>query len=393
MRHRSNSVGTMLRKRVGSGETKIVIPSVAGWSMPLRSSHREAAIETAIFGIAIGESLGLRFNGLSAAAAGRKAKKAQGKKLASVFSRRHDLATVVAISVGQSLLCSTSSPQRFGASLLGRMRGHQVARMGQFLIERIFPFGLPMNKAARQGRVGSIDRLLPCVVLLTAAVQGTTNRISPWLKELFSAGGCDDELLVGFARLLARASQYAVFNDTASFDPVAVLAWLKECTHDEEVLEWLGLLESSFSKKESLEIFAGRLNEKFPDESISGDPRFVIFVSIYAWLLHSHDWPGGLLEVVSLGGAAAAQAAIFSALTALLDNGECLPASVVQRHRWFPVGSDWLDAWVTRLLQWPHGADDLVNAHALRRSELAMLAMHKVMTIRSFGRQIRAILS
>jgi hypothetical protein len=364
------------------------------WTIPRTSSQRESAIETALFAVAIGEGFGMNFEGLSAKAASSKASNL-ANRIESIASSRHGLGTFAAISAGQALLGCRSSPTSFAQAMGRRLTGHSVLRAIPSLMETLLPFGLGSDRSFRQGRLGSIDRLLPAIVFMTPILQGTTNRVSPWMKGLFESAfvsSARDFDLASFGKLLARAAQYSLLIESPNdFDSQSALEWLVAGSKERSVQPWLKQLEQrlhDYGNKSTDDETSNPARNALPS-----DPRQLICDAILLWLKHHNDWQAGMLAAASLGGPTSARCAMFSGLVGILSDGECLPAKLVKKHRWFPIGSNWIDHFIDRLLQWPHGEDDLVQAHGIRSPIISLSIAHKALGLRMAYQQLRAIVS
>ncbi len=133
---------------------------------------------------------------------------------------------------------------------------------------------------------------------------------------------------------------------------------------------------------------ARRVERSLNQEVRWGDPRLEICSSIYIWLAYPADWHRGIVAAAMLGGASSSRCAIYSALASLATEGACLPTELVKRHRWTPVTIQWIDLFISRLLQWPHGENDLVAAHGMRSPVLVLGVVHQLLGARLILRQI-----
>ena len=364
-------------------------PSTNTWSVPLKSSQREMAVEVALFAIAIGESFGSAFEGLPRASAKRKAARIYKSKGLHALPRHHGLMTMFSLSIGQAMLGSRSNPAEYGRRLKNRVWGYSFVMAGQFAAEAIFPGPFARPKSLRCRKLSRIDRAFPGIVFLASTVQGATNKITPWIEGTLIAAGAIDDSQLDFGRFLARATQLAIFVDGNHWDDRTSLEWLAEGGLGPKVDPWLEMMSESLQHKESYADFCQSVLAKVPDLKTLDDPRAVICTAIYAWMRYRDDWLDGLHRISAQGGMTSARCAIFSALTGLLSNAECLPPSVIQRHRWSPVTPFWLDALFHRLLNWPHGADDLVRAHGLSTPWLGSWFAQTGLVLRAFGQASR----
>ncbi len=384
LRPDSNEHATMLapRKKQLDGITAELPHPTESWFVPLLAAERESAIETALYAIAIGESFGLQFELKTEASAASKVDSLQQVPDGKSFPRRHGFQTVAAISVAQAILCSRSSHERYGEVLSTKLIGHRFAST----FSRLLSPSRRIKPHYSAGRLWAEDRMLPAVVLLTTCLQGTVNRISPWLQSTFAANKQNEVELVDFVRLLARATQFALLTDFRNWNPLEACDWLAEGTREPAVAESLSVMKRGLEENWGLAQLAGVLSEAFEGYAGGSDPRAVVCLSIYAWLIYTHDWYAGMMDIARQGQGAASQCAIFSGLVSLLVGSECFPDAVIQRHRWSPVGVEWLDHLVLRLLQWPHGANDLVSARGAPRSVSGLLGFHSSLTMRSMAR-------
>ncbi len=367
-------------------ELNTIIPSTssASWSTPRPSADRESSIECALYGIALGEAVGARFEGCDSQI-----------ELQNKGSLRipvaHGLATHISISVGQALLESRSSATQFAQSFGKRALAHKFTRFPWTLFGRLIPNRHSSSRAFRGRRLEALDLLLPAIPFASVSLQGTTNRISPWMKGLFESCGFESSRELdfpAFGKLLARVTQLAMFYKNAAMTRDDTMRWLVEGTREKAVLEWLecfcGFLDQGKPVSELKQCMESQLAQAI----LPGDPRLEIFNITAVWLEHPTDWQKGITQCLSLGGRTSVRCATYSALASIATSGACLPREAVTKHRWLPISIGWIDTFIDRLLQWPHGKDDLVAAHGLRSPAVGMFLMHQVNGIRELRRKV-----
>jgi hypothetical protein len=230
------------------------------------------------------------------------------------------------------------------------------------------------------------------MVFMSAILQGTTNRITMWAAALLEGGGVKDGSapeLAGFVKLVARCSQAAIFHSLdQNFDAHVALRWLSEGANESVVTQWLEAARESLDQGDDLAAFSNRIEAKFGPAAAGDDPRFVAISAIYVWLQHPTAWKDGLVEAASLGGHTTARCSIYSGLAALTTDGDCLALRVVEGHHWWPISGQWLNNFIFRLLQWPHGESDLVAAHAVRAPVIGTALAHPIVGTRIWVRRI-----
>lgn len=360
-------------------------PVGESWSIPLSSSKRDLAIETALFGTAIGEAFGAKFEGLSTKLATQRISSWSKDRFEEHFPPRHGLMAFISISAGQALLECRSNPAHFASRFGRRVRFHSIGRLLPGFVETIIPGASPAYGSFRTGPMLAVDRFFPAAVFMSAVLQGTTNRITPWAAALLEGAKIRSESaadVVGFVKLISRCAQAAIFHSTEyELDARATLQWLCDGANEPPVLEWLDLAQESLKNDEDLSQFAQRLENAF-GANIAGDPRFVAMSAIYTWLRHPTNWADGLIEAASLGGHTTARCSVYSGLASLATDGDCLSLKVVERHHWWPISAQWLNSFIFRLLQWPHGESDLVAAHAVRSPIVSTTLAHPIVGMR-----------
>ncbi|MDP1563871.1 MAG: ADP-ribosylglycohydrolase family protein [Pirellulaceae bacterium] len=126
-------------------------------------------------------------------------------------------------------------------------------------------------------------------------------------------------------------------------DPDHYLDWLSELIgqEDSELLQLIGRVVASVNAKESTAAFAESMGLT---KGVSGYVYHTVPIAIHAWLTHQHDCRAAIMSIVQCGGDADSTAAIV---------GGIVGAGVGQKG----IPADWLDG----LIEWPRTVSWMEN--------------------------------
>ena len=300
-------------------------------SLPV--DQRETAIAGMILGTAVGDALGLPYEGLTA----RRGKRLLGppERYRFLFGRgmvSDD--TEHACLVMQALIASGNDPDLFGRRLA---RGLRLWLLGA-------PAGIGL------ATLRSTLRLCAGVPFSRSGVFSAGN--GPAMRSPI-LGACleDRDQLRRFVRISTRMTHTDPKAEYGAF-AVALAAWTSRSGHAVAPQQYLDLLRETMPESDADEFFqlAAHVVQSIQDSQptaefvgelglgrgVSGYIYHTVPVALHVWLRHPQDFRAALTEVIQLGGDTDTAAAIVGALVGSAIGPAGIPAE-----------------WVTGLLEWP----------------------------------------
>lgn len=289
------------------------------------------AIIGSILGTAVGDAIGLPYEGMTKQRGARLWGKPDRHRLVFGHGMVSD-DTEHTCMVAQALIASGGEPKRFARSLAWSLRWWLLslpAGVGLATLRACLKLwcGFPPSRSgvfsAGNGpamRSAVLGAAVDDLVQLRALVDVSTRITHTDPKALHGA--------VAVA-LAARFARQSLHTDSAGY-----LALLRECLTDAK--PFVTLIERaahSAQAGESTEVFAASLGN---NQAVSGYVYDTVPVAIHAWLRHPHDFEAAIQAAVQCGGDTDTVAAIV---------GGILGAGVTQRG--IPA------TWLNRLGEWP----------------------------------------
>lgn len=336
-------------------EGSIALPKLS-WEQTVATFQRERVAEGMIFGAALGEAIALPRNRLS---------KYSGLRL---FGRPPlnfrfvpgcaipDEQTHAMIITVQAILQSRADHRLFAKSLKKRILTYRLSRPVGHITDISWNF-FRGNKSKRDfsGRLNNpLIRSLPISLL----VQGTSNARS-WL-EASNSCSMDHEVSAGASLLLAQAMQIVQLHDARELGRNAILECLIDSTQSAELKSWLVHFQLCLAQKHSVARIAASMDHH------RGIPRrleVIALLSIYAWLRHLSSFRSTVERTACLGGECAVVSAIAGALSGASLGKESIPLEWQKKLLMYPYDRNWLRRMVARISDWPHGVEDIQDAH------------------------------
>ncbi len=326
------------------------------WSRVVPSSRRQKSIEGSLFGVAVGEALGLPRHGMTR----RSGLRLYGKgplgyqlipRIGFCGPRFH-----LTFSAGQSVLRSYQKQSVFVKDMDTRLRWY-----GATAFALLSPATTISALAVPTG-VGPVDTgLLPRCLLLAAVLQGSGASGSRWIEAAMKELSKDPKLCEA-GMVLGAAGQIAAGFDVRDLDRQEVVKTLIDEAADEEMIRGLEVLAECFEKKRSLQGLARTIGWS---RGVPNDPIAVVLASVYAWLRHPKRFRLAVEPAIALGGQSATVGAIVGGLSGMSLGPRQIPPQWVGGLVAWPHGYTEIKQLALRLTDWPHGAEDLHRAPAM----------------------------
>ena len=312
------------------------------WGEPEVRMELRDAIVGCLLGGAVGDAIGLPWEGLSRARVG--AAVGAGPLRHALVGGRGMISddTEHACMTGQALLAAPDDSRAFARSLAWRLRGWLLglpASVGWGTLRALVRLWLgwsPERSGVDSAGNGPAMR---------AAILGVCVGDDPVRLELFVARStrmthADPRALAG-ALAVARAAAAIVYEDAAE-DPAGRLSALAEATDDRELATALALAAAHLQRGETAEAFACALGQV---HGVSGYIHHTVPVALYCWASAPRDVGAAVELAVRLGGDTDTVAAIVGGLAGAAGGPGSIPEPWLSGLHEAPRSV----AWISRL--------------------------------------------
>lgn len=295
-----------------------------------------------LLGGALGDSVGLPFEGMSAS---RIAKLRPYPLEQSLFFRKGMVSddTEHAVMTLLSLDGADGNVERFTRELAGRLRWWLVglpAGIGLGTVRSISKLWIgisPLRSGSSSAGNGPMMR---------AAVIGVRFARQEELRRKFVDASTlvthRDQRAIEGARIIAECAALAMMKA----DEDVILAKLADLLESDELRVRLGLIQGSLDMRLSVGDFANRFGRK--KGMVSGFSPDTAAVAIYAWLKYRGDFRGGLEAVIDAGGDTDTVGFITGSLLGIEVGAGGMPLSWRDGLRDFPISPTWLERLISR---------------------------------------------
>lgn len=368
------SVGAMVfpklvRRGTGKGVDVAEGGARGGWDAPyswstiIPSRRRQESIEGVLIGCAIGEGLArlpwrhrLRLRGY--------------KGVLRPGSRTDEMIITI-----QSLLLSQAATENFCRNLEKRMVWYGRSWPLTWMFSGV---GRSVRRLVGRSYTGDFPGSDPLVraMLLSVVMQGHHEGILRWVHKSTQMsdrwGGVSQAAFV-----VATAAQCAQFHQTAyAVRPVEMLDSLSEAAESRDLrLQLKGLGRGITEGLSIREMVKGMGCEgRWRDDSVGN-----ALLGLYAYARHLGDLLGGMEELLGIPGDLRGVASVFGGLGAIHSGVAGIPQEWRGALSLYPYGEEWVQGYVDRCLDWPHGPDDIQETMPLPSYPVGQL-------IRNFSR-------
>jgi ADP-ribosyl-[dinitrogen reductase] hydrolase len=312
-------------------------------SEPLSFEH---AITGCLLGGAVGDALGLPWEGLSRLTIA--ARLGPAPLTHALIGRRGMLSddTEHACMTAQALLAAPTDPHEFARSLAWRLRLWLLglpAAIGWGTLRALVRLWLGFNydtSGVRSAGNGPAMR----AAILGAALGRDDVRLKIFVARSTRLTHTDPRALAG-ALAIARAAA-AIVHRRGADDPDAVLSRLIAGTDDRELASALELARDHLRRRDPPETFACSLGQ---ESGVSGYIHHTVPVALYCWAFTPRDFTAAIDAAVRLGGDTDTVAAIVGGLAGAATGPAAIPPAWLAGVRDFPRSPTWIARLARRL--------------------------------------------
>ncbi len=179
-------------------------------------------------------------------------------------------------------------------------------------------------------------------------------------------------LVANTSLLVAIASQCAqVYGTRFAIAPDQVLPMLMESTAVVALKDRLEMLDRFLRQGRSLMRAARGLGYR---NGLKNNLVDAPLLAVFAWLRYGDNYRECMERIVRLGGETSSAATLAGALIGTQYGVAAIPAEWRERTTMEPYGADWIEAYVDRLRDWPHGPEDIQRTATLPAMPIRQLA-------------------
>ncbi len=327
----------------------------------ISSIDRRKSLEGLLFGIALGDALGLAYEGLSRKQILRRYRR-RPIRYGLVPNRGFGSDEIqMAGMTGQAILRSICKSELFLDSLAWSFRWWALsipwgAGLGTATACVKLWLGFnPENSGSRSAGNGPAVRSL--VIGATLIGTDVESRIERWCQLSAMLTHRTPPAVAG-AMLLGNAASIAIMEPIDAANRVAILERLLESVRNEELANLLRQLIPFLAAGMSPRRVAKRLGWK---KGISGYMPHTATMAIYIWLRYSNNFERAVQSAIRLGGDTDSVAAIVGGLVGLSARVDDIPDKWLTQYADWPADLSWHEHLALRLTEWPHGEEDILS--------------------------------
>jgi ADP-ribosyl-[dinitrogen reductase] hydrolase len=334
------------------------------------TQQRRDGIEGMITGVAVGDALGYPRQGLTR----RQAIKAFGPGPTRYGFYRNvgvtGFNTAHVLMTAQSIVSSGTDLDRFGQNLLKRLAWYAVSFPSDMAAPSRLA-GLQMwLRWIRQPRPSDSLSNEPAVrsLLLVHALHNTNLSARDWIG--YSVELIHNQSLVMEGCHLLGSLTRLIISERGSLNPLAAAKYFADLKLSSDFSSRIKLLPEFLEKGCRSSAVARHFGWT------NGIPPLIIptvIMSIYCFLRHRQDFRKAVDAVIRLGGDTSTTGAIVGGLSGGLWGIKKIPRQLVSQLWESGYNPTWIEQMTHRLAEWPHGADDLLEAPALPADPLSVV--------------------
>lgn len=330
----------------------------------ISSISRRKSIEGLLFGIAVGDALGLAYEGLNRRKILRRLRR-QSPRYALLPRRGFGSDEIqMAGMTGQAILRSVCKSENFLDSLAWSFRWWFIGLplgigwgTAKACLKLWFGFN-PEDSGSRSAGNGPAVRSL--VIGATLIGTDVESRIERWCQLSALLTHKAPQATQG-AVLLGQAAAIAIMEKLDDTKRLGVLDQLIDLSNNAEITALLQQLKPCLEANMGPARVAKHLGWS---KGISGYMPHTLTMAIYCWLRYHDNFAKAVYSAVRLGGDTDSVAAITGGLTGLSAQVDSIPDHLIAKYRDWPADLAWHEQLASRLAEWPHGEEDILTAPA-----------------------------
>ncbi len=332
------------------------------WAHVTGSFRREQAVSGLLWGVAVGDALGLGRGNL-----GR-------TSTIKMFGRRLGYGVIPGLGIPgsdfhrmvmtmQAALRSRSQLEIFRRSFAYRLRGYFLT-LPFFAGRTTFLASLRLCLGANSDLSGiesAENETLTSALAIATVLQGTGHSAERWTALNTEATHTLPEA-VESSVLVARATYLAVMTDPSDFNATALIDRLITVTEDAILCGQLKQLREGLLLGLGTHEMACEMGWGHGIPSTAGPTALM---AIYSWLTNHDNFEKTVERAVLLGGDAETLGAVAGGLSGIHLGKKGIPEKLRDNLFAFPNTRRWLNATSKRFVDWPHGSEDLHQSPAM----------------------------
>ena len=214
--------------------------------------------------------------------------------------------------------------------------------------------------------------------LLSVVLQGHNDSALRWVQRSTLLSSHDDNVCQA-AMLVAIAAQIVQMDRTRyAVSNQEIFPMLLRATKDEGITARLEMLEKLFKDRCSLTKAAASLG--YPN-GLNGNMVDSALIAIYAWARVPESYERCITQILRLGGNTATAATIAGCLCGIQHGVQGIPERWLERITLFPNETSWVERYVERIRDWPHGPEDIQKASSLPTMPIRQLIRNALMRL------------
>lgn len=345
-------------KKPVSNPERIAWSRPYAWSTVIPAVRRQESIEGALIGCAIGEGIARLSLARRRLFAGNPGEFLPGKLVPS--HRTEGMLVTV-----QAVLLSQAMSEQFISFLSQRLGWYQ--RLQPLACVQAF-IGSIRDRSQSAARFG--DDPLIRALALSVLMQGHHDGVLSWVQDSTQLS-CSSRWVTQASFLVATAAQCAQFHRTAHEVKVSeLLESLRQATGSKEVQQRLdGLIDAKrhgASAAEASKILGGK--DAWQDQLVDN-----ALLAIYTYARHPERIERGLGELSALQGDLRGVMSVYGSLSAIHTSLRSLSESWQDAVTLYPYSKAWVQHYVDRCADWPHGPEDIQATRCLPSHPIGQL--------------------
>jgi len=347
--------------------------SPISWSTIIPTARREEAIAGVLLGGAPAESLSQVHRTLDRKTALKRLRRSRKFRLPPRAWPNHRTHTqLMAI---QAVLRSRASVDDFADALRHRLKWYRLSQPIRSITAWIYR---TVTKSKNRLIASFGNDPMARASLLSVMLQGHSDSALRWVQRSTLLSSRDDNVCQT-AMLVAIAAQKAQMDRTRyAISNQEIFPMLMAAMKDESITARLKMLDELLKNRRSLTKAAANLG--YPN-GLNGNMIDSALIAIYAWARTPESYERCITRILRLGGNTANAATIAGCLCGIQHGVPGIPERWLERVTLFPNGASWVERYVERIRDWPHGSEDIQKASALPTMPIRQLIRNALMRI------------